>query len=51
MWVLVMRPSEQVEYQVYDESDEAPPKPEWGKLLRKAGTTIITNFVWWWITK
>jgi len=54
-WVVVMRPKPDIEYQISDESPPQAgaerPKPDWGKVLLKAASAIISNVVWWYITK
>lgn len=56
-WVLVVRPSNGIEYQIYDgrEHRGAPRRPrkkQWTiAVLRDAGITIFSNVVWWYITK
>ena len=51
-WVIVMRPSKGITYQVY-EGRPPPPKSgtRWRRKLKKASVAIFTNFVWWYITK
>ncbi len=50
-WVVVMRPNPNFEYQILDESPPERPKPDWGKVLLKAASAILSNVVWWYITK
>ena len=50
-WVLVMRPTKGLEYQIYE--GKPPPKApvDWGKTIRKVSIAVLSNFVWWYITK
>ena len=54
-WVLVVRPSKGIEYQIYDgrEHRGAPrrKKKTWTiAVLRDAGITVLSNVVWYLIT-
>ena len=50
-WVLVMRPSKDLDYQVYEGRPPLPKTPLWRRKLKKASVAIFTNFVWWYVTK
>lgn len=52
-WVLVVRPSNGIEYQIYDGTERLKrrKKKKWKiAVLKDAGITVISNFVWWYIT-
>ena len=49
-WVLVVRPTKGIEYQIYDE-EHVKRKKRWRlAVLKEAAFTIFSNFVWWYIT-
>ena len=50
-WVVVMQPKPDIDYQILDAAPPERPKPDWGKVLQKAASAIISNLVWWYITK
>ena len=50
-WVVVMQPKPDIDYQILDAAPPERPKPDWGKVLLKAASAIISNLVWWYITK
>lgn len=50
-WVVVMRHSNGIEYQIYEhEGATHPPKIKWQRKLRDSAGAILTNLVWWWLT-
>ena len=50
-WVLVVRPSNGIEYQIFDGTERRRRKKKWKlAVLKDAGVTVISNFVWWYIT-
>ena len=53
-WVIVVRHTKGIEYQIYDgrEHRKRRKKKKWTiAVLRDAGLTILSNVVWWYITK
>jgi hypothetical protein len=50
-WVVVMQPQADIDYQILDVTPPERPKPDWGKVLLKAASAILSNVVWWYITK
>ena len=51
-WVVVIQPGSDIDYQILDAvPPERKSKPDWGKVLQKAASAIISNLVWWYITK
>ena len=52
-WVIVVRHTKGIEYQIYDGKEHVKRRKKRWRLavLKEAGVTIFSNFVWWYITK
>ena len=50
-WVIVIRPSKGIEYQIYDGREHTKRTKRWTiAVLKEAGIAVFSNFVWWYIS-
>ena len=49
-WVVVMRQSSDIEYQIYEGKQAPKKKLQWRRKLRGHAGSILTNLILWWLT-
>jgi len=51
-WVIVVRPSKGIEYQIYDGVEHTKRRKKWRlAVLKEAGVAVVSNLVWWYISR
>ena len=50
-WVVVMRQTNDIEYQIFEGAYAEPKKQlQWRRKLRGHAGSILANLIWWWLT-